>query len=228
MARTVAKKKLDSPTARRKLKSGRQAHWEELTAGLHLGYQRQKGADVGRWLLRKYLGGGNKYRVTPLGIADDANAAAGALSRDEAKALAEKEVGTSVGGKIVNITVRQAFDLYVAWKKSDGKSTADVESRGRAHILPALGDRRVNALTAQQLRDWKKEMADMPAQLRTKKGEKPQYRSKGNYATDAERDEAVRKRQSSANRVLTMLKAILNHAFREEQVNNTRMPGANG
>src|SRR5712675_1584358 len=77
MAGTIRHARLDSRTAREKLKKGRQPHWQALQPGVHLGYQRQKVHQPGRWLLRRYLGGGNKYRLIGLGVADDANDANG-------------------------------------------------------------------------------------------------------------------------------------------------------
>jgi integrase len=218
MARTVKHAKLDSFTARSKLKKGRQPHWEALHAGTHLGYQRQKGTTFGRWLLRRYLGQGNKYRVTPLGLVDDAQKADGVkiLSHDQAEAKARAMVATPNGDKIQNITVRQAFARYVEWKRNLGQSVADVMSRGTAHILPPLGDLVVSQLTAELLRKWLSTMAASPAMIRPKNG-KVQYRPEGAAAAS---DEAIRKRRATANRVLTMLKAILNHAFDDEQVNN--------
>jgi hypothetical protein len=55
-------------------------------------------------------------------------------------------------------TVRQAMDRYV----EEGKSIADVMSRGTAHILPALGDLVVTELTTEKLRSW---LATMAASL---------------------------------------------------------------
>jgi integrase len=221
MARTVKHAKLDSATARNKLKRGRQPHWQELQPGNHLGYRRQKGEDTGRWILRRYLGDGNRYRVTPLGSADDAHKADGVniLSHEQATVKARAAIGTFTGGKIPNITVRQAFTRYVEWKEAEGQPVKDVESQGRAHILPKLGDQQVNRLTAEELRKWFKTMADSAAQRRPKAG-KAQYRPEVENATAAEIDEAKRKRQSSANRVLNTLKAILNHAFDEKQVSS--------
>ena len=53
----------------------------------------------------------------------------------------------------------------------------------------------------------------MPAQVDRRPG-KLQYRP------EPEGDEAIRKRRATANRVLTMLKAIFNHAFDEKHVSN--------
>ena len=62
MSGTIRHAKLDSRTARAKLRKGRQAHWQALAPRVHLGYQRQdkKPDGSGRWILRRHLGG-NKY-----------------------------------------------------------------------------------------------------------------------------------------------------------------------
>jgi integrase len=76
-----------------------------------------------------------------------------------------------------------------------------------------LGDLVVAELTAEQLRRWLATLAASPKQTRPKAGV-PQYKPA------AEGDEAVRRRRASANRVLTMLKAALNHAYDEGHVSN--------
>src|SRR5262249_61182350 len=87
----------------------------------------------------------------------------------------------------------------------------DLISRSNVHILPALGDLVVSELTAEQLRRWLATMAAAPAQRRAK-GNKPQYRPEPTTG------EEIRQRRASANRVLTMLKAALNHAYDEGPV----------
>jgi hypothetical protein len=58
MARTVRETRLGSPTARSRLKLGRQEHWVTLVSGkAHLGWQRRPGQKVGRWLLRRRIDG---------------------------------------------------------------------------------------------------------------------------------------------------------------------------
>src|SRR5262249_58967355 len=89
MARTVREAKLGNPTARRRLKAGRQPHWNSIVAGRdHLGYQRRPEDRVGRWILRRRRGG--HYSTEPLGTADDARRADGMsiLSFDQARAKA--------------------------------------------------------------------------------------------------------------------------------------------
>jgi integrase len=218
MAGTVRHATLSSRTSRSKLKKGRQAHWQELQPRTHLGYQRHKGASAGRWMLRRHLGG-NKYRVTPLGLTDDTDDANGLtiLSFDQAKAKALSMVETFGGNdaKVINLTVRQAFNRYIKFKESEGAPLDDVKSRGAAHILPELGDLIVSELTDEMLRQWRNRLAASPAQTRPKAG-KLQFRPK----PDASDEEGIRKRKASANRVLRMLKSILNKAFDDKQVNN--------
>ena len=114
--------------------------------------------------------------------------------------------------------MRQAFDRYIAYKRTLGQSVKDVLSRGAAHILPPLGDLVVAELTAEQLRKW----------LAT-------WRAAGANAAES-RQAAIPKaptrtriirarRRASANRVLTMLKAALNLAYDEGQVADAT-PGA--
>jgi integrase len=216
MAGKVQYKNIESRTARSRRKRGRQPHWQSLVTGkVHLGYQCWKGDKVGRWVLRRYIGN-DKYRTETLGRADDVAAADGVntLTYEQAKAKALAMVAApEEGGKITNITVRQAMALYTALKEAEGKSVSDVVKRSAVHILPDLGDLVVSELTAKRLRDWLAAMAAAPAQTRPKDG-------KAQYKAEPVNEEDVRRRRATANRVLTMLKAALNHAFDEGHVSN--------
>jgi integrase len=180
---------------------------------LHIGWQCWKGDPAGRWVMRRYIGR-DKYRVTALGLADDDAPADGVtvLSFEQAVAKANSLIDTPAS-KVHRLTVRQAMDRYVEHKRVLGQPVGDVLSRGAAHILPVLADLVVSELTAEQLRRWLANMAAAPAQTRPKAG-KPQYQAPP--ATD----EDVRRRRASSNRVLTMLKAALNHAYDEGHVTN--------
>ena len=215
MAGTVKHAKLESRTSRSRLKRGRQPHWQALMPGrVHLGYQCRKGDQEGRWILRRYIGN-NKYRSVTLGPADDAVPADGerVLTFTQAEATARAMIAAPNGGKVERLTVRQAMARYVDYKRSQGQPVNDLLGRSNAHILPALGDLVVAELTAEQLRRWLATMAAAPAQSRPKAG-KPQFKPA------PANDEAARARRASANRVLTMLKAALNHAFDEGHVGN--------
>jgi integrase len=218
MAGTVKHARLESQSARARLKRGRQPHWQALVEGrVHLGWQCWKGEPVGRWLLRRYIGNG-KYRVQALGRADDAAPADGAdlLSFEQAKAKAHAMVASpnsNGNGPIVRLTMRQAMNRYIDYKHQKGQPVGDLISRTNVHIIPTLGDLVVSELTAEQLRRWLSNMAHSPAQRRAK-GNKPQFRP------EPTTDEEIRQRRASANRVLTMLKAALNHAYDEGHVAN--------
>jgi hypothetical protein len=135
------------------------------------------------------------------------------LTFEQAEAKARAKVETPAGGKIERITVRQALHRYIDHKHTLGQPVNDVKSRGTVHILPSLGDIVVAELTAEQLRRWLATMAAAPPQSRPKAG-KPQYREAPTT------DDEVRARRASANRVLAMLKAALNHAYDECHVAN--------
>jgi hypothetical protein len=134
MAGTVKHAKLESRTSRSRLKRGRQPHWQALMPSrVHLGYQCWKG-DQGRWILRRYIGN-NKYRSVTLGRADDAAAADGehVLTFEQAEAKARAMVAAPNGGKVVNLTVRQAMGRYVDYKRSQGQPVNDLMGRSNAH-----------------------------------------------------------------------------------------------
>jgi integrase len=67
----------------------------------------------------------------------------------------------------------------------------------------------LDKLTKGRIVGWHQKIAETPPRLRTRPGEAQKHRE-----ADAS-PEAVRRRRSTANRVLTILKATLNHAHRE-------------
>jgi integrase len=227
MAGTVKYKRLESSSARKRLTRGRQPYWRALGGKVHLGYQCWKGEPAGRWVFRRYIGQSTsktgkpvaKYRTEALGVADDAETADGVrvLSFEQAEAKARRKVETPVSGatKIERITVRKAMELYIERLKQEDRdgAAANVTSRGNAYILPELGDLVVAELTTERLRQWLETMSKESAQNRPKNN-KPQYRPAPST------DDARRARKASANRVLTMLKAILNFIYDEGHVAN--------
>ena len=209
MAGRVKDANIESPTARRRLKSGRNLHLQSLATGrVALGYQRWKGDQDGRWVLRRHIGN-SKYRFETLGRADDAEPADGVyvLSYDQADAKARSAVDMPAvkNGKL---TVRQATERYIELKQHEGRNTRDVETRAAVHIYPDLGDLIVSELTAKRLQGWLSSMAKAPAQSRPKDN-KPKYRAA------PVTDEDVRARRNTANRVLGALRAALNLAATE-------------
>ena len=206
MARTVRHAPLETPTARARLKRGRQAHWRALGAGSHLGYRRRPRDREGRWMVRRLVD--DKYRVLPLALADDDRAADGerVLSFEQALAGALAAVDAPKA-KARRMKVREAMALYFEAKDAAGQSTGDGRRRAAMHILPMLGDKVVSELTAERLRKWLADLAAAPA------------RRKGGRVLPAMTDEeSIRRRRANANRILTLLKAGLNFCFDEGHV----------
>src|SRR3546814_5060794 len=69
-------------------------------------------------------------------------------------------------------------------------------------------DLRVSKLESKTITDWMNKLASSPARLRTAKG------ADQNYREMVDSEEARRRRRSSTNRILTILKAALNVAYR--------------
>jgi integrase len=197
MSKTVRERKFDSPAARAKLKSSGKPYWRSIDPGLHLGYR--KGLAGGKWVLRRYLGN-EKYLVETIGAADDHSAANDDTVLDffQAQRRAREIVAQAKAPAPPQgpFTVADAMDAYFERLAHEGsKSLADARGRAKIHILPKLGNIAVADLTRDMLAKWLAEQA-------------------GKDDDDA----AIRARRASANRVLTILRASLNQAFRDGKV----------
>ncbi|WP_096701267.1 site-specific integrase [Magnetospirillum sp. 15-1] len=218
MARTVRNAKIDTRSARSKLPTGKTIHWTTIAPGCALGYR--KGAKGGMWIA-KFVKEGFRREVS-LGPADDVMDADGLTALDYVHAQtkarewfsssAMEAVGerTMTPGKATITVVMQ--DYVSEYKRKGGKSLKELESRINAFILPKLGDVTLEKLTTKRLRDWHAEVAATPPRLRTRKGDDQKYRD------TSEDHDALRRRQATANRTLTALKAALNYAFHEGKI----------
>lgn len=220
MARSVRSPKLDTRSARAKLPARREPYWAMLTTGLHLGYRRA-GPHGGSWIARAYDPATRKRVYRALGPADDTLDADGerVLSFSQAQFRARtwfpRAFLTDAEGKAHGATrPRTIGDLvhgYLDWLASHRKpSTARAtRSAAQTHILPALGELRLEALTAAHIKRWHEALAMAPARLRTKRG------ATKLRVREAKDEDAKRARRSTANRVLTILKAALNRAHQD-------------
>jgi integrase len=219
MARTVRDAKLESRAAREKLKPRGKPYYRALDPGLHLGYR--KGAAGGRWVMRWYKGEG-VYGVETIGTADDkADAGGGEVVLDfrQAQILArERHVehtrvakGLPTHSRPYNI--RACVEEYLSFLDTNRKSARDARYRAEALILPRLGDLPCAQLSTALLRKWLEHAATSAPRLRTRKGQDQKYR-----VIEADDSEARRRRRATANRVLTILKAALNRAWREGKI----------
>jgi integrase len=213
MARTVRNPKLDTRSARAKLPMRDSPYWVSLAPGCTMGYR--KGPKGGVWLA-KLVHDVLRQQIT-LGPADDALDPDGVLAISYAQAQTKaREWFASVtrpGNPTGPYIVRDAVADYLDWFRATGKkSIKETAASVGAFILPQLGDVEVGSLTAARLRKWHMDIAAAPPRLRTRPGEKQKVR---NTSDDPE---ALRRRHATANRILTVLKATLNHAWREGKV----------
>jgi integrase len=226
MARTVQDAKLGSRNARDQLEPRGKPYYKMLIPGLlHLGYRRRRrgrGAQ-GRWLVRRYIGldanGVGRYRAKEIGLADDFLDADGETVLDYTQAqqrALEWRPDDGNGQRALAdqlLTVRNAIDRYLTALEHNGRPTGDARSRANLHILPSLGTELVEDLTTERLRRWLADIAKLPPRVRQKRGA-----TAARYKVVPETDETKRKRRSTANRTLTILKAALNYAFDEGHV----------
>lgn len=112
------------------------------------------------------------------------------------------------------LTVEAACNAYMMnYARRGGRASVQTQSAINSHILPALGSVAVAKLTRKRVADWLDGIASETPRVRGRKGaEKPAFR-KGKAGTDSKRQ-----RKSTANRVLTVLKAALNFVHGEGRV----------
>jgi integrase len=219
MARTVRDAKLETRAARDRLKPRAKPYWRTIIPqALHLGYRRRNGGAPGWWVERRYVrrdGPGSPYRVETIGLADDYHDANGdtVLSYAQAQQRAV-ERQNAVAGTHRPLTVAQAIEAYLEFLETNRKTAEDARYRAEALILPRLGKIEVDALTTEAIRRWLVEVAAEAPRLRTRKGKEQRH------AHMADDEETKRRRRSTANRTLTVLKAALNRAWREGQVSS--------
>lgn len=234
----MASIRLNSKTTRQGLKPRHPQYWSELDRGIHLGYR--KSATGGTWYVRRFVDG--KYIVRRIGLADDNQPADGrtVLNHTQARRKAteyEDILETFEPPKRQALfTVTNAVREYLEWSKANSKGYQQTKTVCEGHIMPALGNVPVATLRKRQIDKWVTQIATSPP--RTPKGHpKPPYsvkrdtgkRTKGKGRIVYEfiplpyeewTAEMKRKRKSTANRILTVLKAALNHAWANGRVDD--------
>lgn len=208
MARSTRSPILENRTNRAKIPAG-DRHWRSIGKGLALGYRR--GVHGGTWYIRVALPR-NRYEIASIGQADDHRESDGDhvldffQAQDKVRELAKAQIrGRS------HYTVADACRDYLAWFKTHSKSYGTTETTIKAHILPQLETKKVAELTTSELSGWHRGLVTSPLRRRGKQG-------LPKLVAIADDPEAQRRRKSSANRILTVLKAALNKAWENEMV----------
>ena len=213
MGRTVREAKLETRSSRLRLASRSEPYWRVIHEGAHLGYYR--GSRSGKWVARFRMAGAatKGYVKVTLGEADDVADADGVRfldfrqAQDRARSwFSDVASGDHKGG---SLTVADILDEYMETFR--GKSVTATRSRVDATIKPELGHVLVSELTSKLIADWHGKRASSPARLRTsKRADEPNLRPIAG-------EEDIRRRRSTANRDLTVLKAALNRAALHRQ-----------
>lgn len=181
----AAKDGIDSGAKRDKLLPRREPYWARIEAGGYVGFR--KLPEGGTWVARwRDAFGKQRYRALRLPGADSRSAF------DQARREAQAWFREAASGAVTRCTVAQAAQRYLADLRVRKGELAYLDAKGRIdrHVLETLGAKPLDKLTTAELNDW----------LLAFVGE-----------GDAE---AQRRAKDSANRNLTTLKAVLNHAWK--------------
>lgn len=206
---------LESRAARERLLAQPKPYYRAIGPGLNIGYR--KGKKGGRWVARFYVGE-KDYRLEVIADADDMLDANGETvldfwqAQDRARQMQAALSGEAVEAVKKRITVKEAIDDYIDWMEGNRKSAQDARYRADALILPVLGAKLVDKMTAKEIRAWLRKVAETPPRVRSKNGAQPKFRELDDSP------DAIRRRRASANRTLTVLKAALNRTWREGKV----------
>ena len=219
MPRTKRDVPLDSPSKRERLKFRHAPYWTWVAEGCYLGYRTNNRASS--WNAKLYVPGATPpLREHRIGAADDRHPADGVTFLSYAQAIekarewfaAERAVLSGAAPTPSAYTIADAVREYMQeFERRGRRSTGRTQCAIKAHIVPTLGDTRVEKLTRDHVRQWLQALVESPARRRSKKG-KPQA-FKPAPRTDNER----RRRKDTANRILTTLKAALNFALANER-----------
>jgi integrase len=194
MARSIRSNSLENRSNRLKLPVAKKPVFVKIGNGLSLGYRRN--ASAGTRVLRIADGKGGSSSST-VGHADDYDESNGQtfLTYFEAQDAARK---LAVQANVVKpLTVQDATNNYLNILTAKNVHTAyDTKLRLQKHFLQQFGDKLVSSLTKTMLETWLSSLVST--------------------STDKE---DIRRSKDSANRVLGMVRAILNHALKDQTYN---------
>jgi integrase len=203
--------RLETRSARERLKPRPHPYWRSISSGRHIGYYR--GTAAGTWVARIKRTGAAGYFQRSLGAADDVLDSDGievlnfAQAQEKARTWFE-DLGGARGQRLDRYTVNHALDDYL--ERFTGKSLDKTRHTIERHIRPALGKRPVVELTTAELTAFQADMANRRSVYRANR--------KGEARERPDDHDRVRKGRANANRIVAPLKAALNRAFNEGRV----------
>lgn len=209
-------RELGSRTARQRLPIQARPYFTHVQDGLSLGYRRGKRG--GSWIARAY-DTEHGYRFGPLGKSNDLLEDVGMSFQEaqDASRLWYGQIAHTDAGEVTpgRYTVENAMADYLKDRERfRRKELSRTRSVIDAHIVPALGNIELSKLTHRKVKTWRDAIAEAMPRIRNK----PDATEQGYRQIDPNDPDALRKRQATANRILTVLKAALNHAYKENLV----------
>ena len=191
MAQSTRAPKLETRANRLKLPVAKKPVFVRVAPGISLGYRRN--ATAGTWVVRVARGDGAAW-TKRVGTADDHDEsdASAILTFWEAQALAKTVARGDQGGatRKAPLTVERAATAYLGSLEARNRRTAhDARLRLNRLFLPRFGTNHIADLTRTALEAWRDGLVRVSG--------------------DAEQR---RRSQDTANRVLSIVKALLNHA----------------
>lgn len=192
MARPTADYDTKTKTARERLEPRKKPYFRSVGTGKSLGYIRRDGDAPGAWIIREWIAG--RYVTRTIGIADDLGRPDGRDVLNYQQALQAATKPDLPSKRSSGLTVRAAVEEYLAVLESRSAHSREARQRAEKHILRKLGNYRVDRLTKTQIEKW----------------------LGGLVRSDPDDPDAKRRSQDSANRILTILKAALNHAAADD------------
>jgi len=226
MARVKASADIGSREARRRLKARREPYFHVIERGLSLGYRKTK--EGGAWVVRRYDPQLRRHFEGRIATADDSRDADGSdvlsFAQAQRKVLLDAQKGAEqASGR--NYTVSEAVSDYLSYLRSHRRSADDAAIKFNAYVLPQLGEKRLVDLKASDLSEWlhwamHRQARRKPKDTGRKAKKSTKHREVVRSAAKVDSAERNRRRKSTVNRVITILKACLNYAHAQGKVLN--------
>jgi integrase len=236
---------LEARSNRLKLAARKEPYWSKLGEGQFLGYYRPGSKAAGSWVAKwRDIETGTRKKST-LGTADDYADANGeqvltwAQASGKARSwfeVADHDAVLVAGGEVLPkgpYTVAQAMEDYLQDAERRGvRGVPQARSASNARIIPDLGQIEVAKLTRTKIEAWLRKLAESaplvrraapsdkaaPTPRNFKIPREPKSVKVVQSPTPPRTANEKRARKDSANRVLTNLKAALNHALAYRRV----------
>ena len=208
MSRLPRDARLETREARRRLKQRHEPYWRQIHPGLFVGYR--KGKRGGVWIVRRLVD--DRYVKRRIAKADDLLDAndADILSYAQANKRAVLDADTAAKAEAArrdpDYTVNQALDDYVEWFRINAKSLKQTIQTIDAHIRPKFGKERIADLTSPRIKRWQQGLVRAPV------------RKRGKRIAVTDDPGMIRRRKATANRIMSVFKAALNHAYQNDRI----------